>query len=231
MRNWIVLGIVFVFIMVGFLIYLEIDTRRFIENLPQPPPDVQQRGSISDLRSVSPSGDRKEQTELVEIVEDISLSPSDRQDSSGDFVEDDVDTRLGNSDGSDPWAEHDENQVSSELEELFLRYRVLDEKRRAVVKVLEPMHEEHVSIIDRHHEISHALSLGQDAATQQALNEERATLLAREKVLQPRIFEVQRKKEVVIEALESLVWEYGFSSWKEFRATYQADYKAWADAR
>ena len=69
-------------------------------------------------------------------------------------MEDNVTTREEAFSIVEGLVEQDENQLSAELEELFFKYYVLDEERRAIVKVLEPMHEEHVAIIDRHHEIS-----------------------------------------------------------------------------
>ena len=223
MRKFFFISIAFVFLMIGFSIYVRYDTKQFIDNLPQLPPQVYDLPQPPALRNEI----GLEPPRPAEVVEDSQASSSDASDSSGGFVEDNVNTREEAYSIVEDLAEQEENQLSAVLEEIFFRYYVLDEERRAIVKVLEPMHEEHIAIIDRHHEISHALSSGPASETQQALNKEREVLLAKEQELQPRIFEVQDEKERVVEKLESLVQEYGFSSWEEFREMFKEDYKAW----
>ncbi len=223
MRKWFFICSGFVFVMIAFSVYVIYDTKQFIDNLPQLPP----QGNDSSQQPTLRNEVELEPHPPAEVVEDSLSSPSDASDSAEGFMEDNVTTREDAFLIVEDLAEPYENQLSVELEELFFKYYVLDEERRAIVKVLEPMHEEHVAIIDRHHEISHALSSGPDPETQQALNKEREALLAREQELQPRIFEVQYEKERIVEQLESLVQEYGFSSWEEFRGMYKEDYKTW----
>lgn len=231
MRTLIFGGSVIVLAMLAWVLYLEHDKRQFIENLPKLPPADLRQGSDLSQRAVPTRGEVTEQAKLEDVVEGITESSTESGDSPGSFVEGNIGTPEDPFSNLDALAPQDENQLAPGLAELFSKYRVLDEKRRAVVKVLEPMHEDHVLIINRHHEISHELSSEPDGETQQALNEERAVLLAREKELQLRIFKVQDEKSVFVEKLEYLVQEYGFASWKEFRESYQDDYKAWLAAQ
>ena len=227
MRKFFFICIAFVFVMIGFSIYVIYDTKQFIDNLPQPPPQALPQADESPQKPALRNEVGLDPPLPAEVVEDRLVSPSEASYSSDGFAEDNVRTHGEAFSIVEELAEQDKNQISSELEELFIQYYVLDEKRRSIVKILEPMHEEHVAIIDRHHEISHALGSGPDPETQQALNKEREVLLAKEQELQPRIFEVQDEKERVVEKLESLVQEYGFLSWEEFRGMHKEDYKAW----
>ena len=227
MRKWIVGGIVYVAVLVAWQLYLEYDTKQFIDNLPQPPPQVLPQSNDLPRQPVLKSGVELEHPPAAEVGTDSLVSPFNSSDSSKGFVEADVSTHEDMFSTVEVPAKQNDNQLSVELEELFFRYYVLDEERRSIVKILEPMHEEHVAIINRHHEISHVLSSGPDPETQRALNKEREALLTKERELQPRIFEVQDEKGSVVEQLEFLVQEYGFSSWEVFREEHMEHYKAW----
>ena len=226
MRKWFIIGLGFVFLTLVFSIYVIYDTQRFVDNLPPLSPQVKEVPQTPPSQN-EPGLD----IPPAEVVEGSPSATTDVLDVSGDFVEDNVSSDAEIPSPGEALAPPEEPPVSTMLEELFLKYHVLNEERWAIIRVLEPMHEEHIAMIDRNHEISHALSSGPDPETQDALNNERAALLVEIQDIQPRIFEVQDAEARVVEKLESLVQTYGFSSWEAFRERHEKDYRAWRDTR
>ena len=226
MRNLILLCIAVVIVLIGFYIYLEIDERRFIENLPQLP--VEKMQTLDSAPStVQPNEDAAEQIE-PETQTDVLEASVDAPES---FAEDNQGIQEWEVTGKDTVEETVENQLSPELEALFSTFHLLDEEIRALSVVIDPLINESISIDNRHIEISRALNPGPDYVTRQALNEERAALFAQTKELDPILFELQDEREQHIEEQDALLEEYGFLSREGFFETHREEYKAWKAAQ
>ena len=227
MRTLIFGGSAIVLAMIAWVLYLEHDKRQFIESLPKLPQSLRHHADSATERLAPLPENRGEQTE-PETLENALDSPIDEPEASAFSRDADADAvSEWESIGKAPEMENDENELSPELEVLFLGFRVFEEEMREVIAVLDPMIQEDISIMFRQQEISHELSVATDSATEQALYKERTALLAKEEELAPRIFEFQDKRDEIEEKRSAFLEKYGFSSRKEFFEIHRDTYRAW----
>ena len=227
MRTLIFGGSAIVLAMIAWVLYLEHDKRQFIESLPKLPQSLRQHADSVTERLAPLPKNRGEQTE-PETLENALDSPIDEPEASAFSRDADADAvSEWESIGKAPELENDENELSPELEALFLGFRVFEEEMREVIAALDPMIQEDISIMFRQQEISHELSVATDSATEQALYKERTALLAKEEELAPRIFEFQDKRDEIEEKRSAFLEKYGFSSRKVFFQIHRDTYRAW----
>ena len=223
MRNLILLSIIVVLALVGFHIYLEIRTKRFIESLPRLAPEEVRQTFDSAPGTVRTSVNEAEQIEPGEAIADALESSAELKEST---AEDYGHTHKLEMASPSTVQNTEENKLSLEMEALFEAFHSLDKESRPVVEELEILKMEHKSGTIRMMEIADALS-GVDGTTREALYEELEVVGASQTERGPRVFGLQDEAQRLFEERNILLREYGFSSRDDFFSTHREAYRAW----
>ena len=228
MRKLLFGGIVFVFALVGWKLYLDYETKQFIQNLPKLPElELQQLDSIPGTVTTTPLTTEPDDT-AVELLNDLvsdtstsatlEITSTTAADSVSEF-EDEFIEELPASDNIG---------LSPELKAFFSEYAPLHQKLVEVSKVLNP-------ILDRHHLSSrrireillNELPVSTDGPERQALYAEIEEIHVWKDEVKQITMELQNKRQQLSDERSILLATYGISSWQEFNEIHGEAYKTW----
>ncbi len=234
MRNLILLSIVVALGVIGFYVYTEIERAQLIKELSQNTMAFQPYISDESQGLAITSEDRAEQVWQNGTQGNGVGSPADVLEST---PEDNLDLSEWDLQELEPTEEApllktDNNSLPSEVEELFSKYSKLDEEVKEITVKLTAVQLEDISIMNRVAFITnHEIDAADDPATEKKLAKERDALFTRGKELVPTILDLQDKEEQLFEDQESLLRDYGFSSFNAFLQTHGEAYKVWKSTR
>ncbi|MYA71233.1 hypothetical protein F4009_16845 [Candidatus Poribacteria bacterium] len=228
MRKLIFGGIVFVLAMVVWKLYLDYETRQFIQNLPKlPESELQQLDSIPGTVKTTPLTTEPDDTEvelLNDLVSDTSASATMEIAST---TATDLISEFENGfieEGPAP----DNTGLSPELKTLFSEYYPLHQELVEVSKVLTPMLERHRLGSRRIRDILlNELPGSTDGPERQALHAEIDEIHAWKNKVKRITMELQNKREQLYDESSILFAKYGISSWQEFNRIHGDAYNAW----
>ena len=224
MRKLILGGIVFVIALVAWKLYLDYDTKQFIQSLPKPPVPTQSLDTTPERATTTPINTETD-VPPVEVLEDApdtsATTPAELTGiSTTDATFEDVFVEQA--------PEPDDTGFSPELEALFSAYYPLHQKLGEVSKVLNP-------ILDRHHFGSNRireilfdeLSASADGPERQALYAEIDEIHAWKESVKQETFELQDERQQLSNERSTLLAEYGILSWREFHEIHGDTYNTW----
>ena len=231
MRKLFVGSLVFVFLLVVWNLYLEYDTKRFIQGLPQPrETETQHQVGTPQVRTVTPAETDKTATAALENADEPILSETPK-----DFTREIYETKANtvfDAEVPDIESETDNSELSPELEALFTAYDPIYQELRKVTKVLSPLIDRHIRGSHRKRDIlSEALPSSVDGPERQALYAELQEIQAWKKNVREETEVLQDEKERLHQERSTLLAEYGISSWQEFNRHHGDTYTAWRSNR
>ncbi|MYK44520.1 MAG: hypothetical protein F4039_10625 [Gammaproteobacteria bacterium] len=225
MRKLIFGGIVFVLAMVVWKLYLDYETKQFIQNLPRLPE--------SELRQVDsplePVPTTSLNTESNAVMADMS---EDTSDTSVIIITEIANTPVTDSvfenTSLEQLPEPDETRFPSELEKLFSAYYPIHEEVTEISKVLRPLLDQHLLGSRRIREILlNDLPASVDGPKRQALYAEMTEIEAWNDEVEPTIFELHDKRTLLSNERSTLLATYGISSYHEFDKLHGNAYEVW----
>lgn len=229
MRKLFVGGIVFVLTLVMWKLYLDYETKQFIQKLSQPPSQVQQLDGTTKVTTVT-SGEEVNNTVHEPLESAPRLSATETSADSERPIQ--TDTAAIFEVGSlSPGQEPDEIGLSPAVETLFSEFAALYEESLVVGKVFAPLTDQTVAASRRQTEIGQKLSATTDNAKIRALYAESEEISAWFKEIKPTYIELRDELRRIQDARDTLLEEYGFASEEEFRDNHWEAYKAWRAVR
>ncbi len=226
MRKLVVGSVVFVIALVAWMLYIDYDTKRFIQGLPKPPvPEPQHLDGTPQADAVTPKeGVDKTAPEALENVYESSLSET-----SEDFtrlIETEADT-VFDAEVPETEPESDNSGLSPELEMLFSAYHTIYQQGFEIAMELNPLIYRDTSYNRRAVELFSALNGEDDERTQKALGDELDTIKAWRKEFTPRIKELCKARAQVYEQQSTLFAQYELTNYLDFWRLYGETYKKW----
>ena len=225
MRKLIVASIITVFAFIGWISYLRYDTNKFIEELPQlPSPKQRDNSTVQDARDLPVDGFGKTTQMKYE-----NTSPSDFKETDEDNVLSiDINTDMKGKAGTLDFEQvPEENQISPELEKLFIEYSNLDQQSIEVSKVLAPLIDRTIVVNQRLLVIGQELSAARDEGTKRKVQSEWEAIDKLIEDMKPKVTRLEEEAELLFNKRLSLVNEYGFSSEGDFLKTHEMVYRTW----
>ncbi len=225
MRKLLFGGTVFVLALVVWKLYLNYETKQFIQNLPKlPESELQQLDS-----TLEPVTTMSLNTESDEFMADTSEDPSDTSASIiGEVANTPITDSVFEDTSIEQLPEPDDTRLPSELEGLFLAYYPVHEELTEISKVLSPLLDQHLLGNRRIREILlHDLPDSVDGPERQTLHAEIAEIEVWNDEVEPTIFELQEKRTRLYNERSALLATYGISSYHDFDKLYGNAYEVW----
>lgn len=221
MRKLIYTGVVTVFIVIAFIIYVKYDTKKFVQELSlETPPEQQANSTGKDATEASVDEvTNTEQTGFEntpkEILKDV-----------GQFNELNADTES-KVDDLDPVQTPAETKISPELKKVFSNYHNLYKKSEELSLVLGPLIMRSVELSQRLTVIGQELSAAKDEATRRKVLAEWDGIDKWTEEEGPRILELQDEASKLASERLRIINEYGFETERDFLRAHRNDYETW----
>lgn len=221
MRKLIYTGVVTVFIVIVFTIYVKYDTKRFVQELSLETPPKQRTNSIAkDATEVSVDEVTKTEQTGLENTPKETLEPVEQSN--------DVNADTG-SKVTDLNSEQttEEPRISPELKRVFSKYHNLYKKSEELSLVLGPLIMRSVELSQRLTVIGQELSAAKDEATRRKILAEWDAIDKWSEEEGPRIFKLQDEARKFASERLRIINEYGFETEKDFLRAHRNDYETW----
>ena len=226
MRKLFVVGFVSVVVLIAWLLFLNLDMKRFESETsvdPVPQQDSKNgsnKGFVQNENTHEPLENAEKSIQSPESPESVTLVNNTDTDK-GDTAS------VVNPD--DPQQTPTDTALSPETIKLYKAYRsIAKEMKKYSGEQLAPLQNQFVLSDKRTKEIQNQMNSGPlDRATIIVMAEELKTITAWKNENMPRLSELQNKVRQINEKGSALIKEYGYSSFEEFWNTHWKTYETW----
>lgn len=225
MRKLIITGIITVLSVLTWTCYIQYDTKKFIEELPQEPPTKQHvDGNKKDSRDTLRDGDI-ETTQTKHENTSIFSSEKKQEDSaqpneSGADTGREVDASVLGQTPSD-------NGISPELIKVFKEIQPIYKEMEEIVSKIAPLNRQMQKTRVLKQAIWSELETVKDPDEGKKLSEELESLTQLEQEAGSKMLKLQGKLIPSENKLKRILSEYGFRSQREFETNHIETYKTW----
>ncbi len=236
MRKLAFAAIITVLAFIALIIYVEYDTRRYIESLPKAPPTIQQVGSTATDSSENPSDgvteteqmiDKNRSTSSLEGTPENTTSLTESpMGSTGDALE--LDHVSGGPSPSQALMDIPNTGISPVLEEVFMEIRPFFQQVDAIGMELGRLQDKLMARSERQQEILKEVNATTDKRKKGELLEEFNTSAKLNGELGKIVMKLQEEIKLPSGEVERILNEYGFPSGNHFFREHLKTYEIWA---